>query len=144
MLKAHIVLMKELRAQRDSVADHRFHPYLPGIRVRISVLIFYYQYFLMAASKTHGNSLARDRIQGTAVAMLDPVTHCTRLGIEHTPPQKLSHCSQILFFFFFFFFQYFFPRITISFYFYLFIDFFVFFPFLRPLLRHVEVPRLGV
>lgn len=25
MLKAHIVLMKELRAQRDSVADHRFH-----------------------------------------------------------------------------------------------------------------------
>ena len=35
----------------------------------------------------YGSSEARDSIQTEAVAMPDPLTHCTQLGVEPTPPQ---------------------------------------------------------
>ena len=54
----------------------------------------------------------------------------TRLGLA--PPARL-HLPLASFSFFFFFFLFFF-----------FFSFFVFLPFLGPLPRHMEVPRLGV
>ena len=57
------------------------------------VTIYIYILFFMAAPRAYGSSWARDGIQAsavtqaTAVAMPDPLTHCTGSGIEPVPPQ---------------------------------------------------------
>ena len=44
-------------------------------------------FVLMAAFVAYGNFWARDCVWGLAEAMLDHFTHCTRPGMEPTPPQ---------------------------------------------------------
>ena len=50
----------------------------------------------MAAPTTYGSSQARDWNEASAVtyataaAMQDPLTPCTKLGIEPTPPQQVE------------------------------------------------------
>ena len=53
-------------------------PYLSWVAHGLAVIFF----FLMAAPLAHGSSWAMDRIQATAVAMLDFLIHCTEPGIE--------------------------------------------------------------
>ena len=49
--------------------------------------LFLFLLFSMAAPVAYGRSWARDSIRAAAVGMPDPLTHCTWLGIEPTPPQ---------------------------------------------------------
>ena len=42
----------------------------------------------MAVLAAYGSSWARDLIYAAAVATLDPLTHCTKLGIELVPPKQ--------------------------------------------------------
>ena len=62
----------------------------------------------MAALVTYGSSWAREGIRvaamiySTATAMLDPLTHCTKLGIKSYLHSNPSCAARVLFFFFFF------------------------------------------
>ena len=49
----------------------------------------------MAATAAYGNFWARDQMRSAAVAMPDPLTHCTGLGIEpaHLRQPKLLQCD---------------------------------------------------
>ena len=57
------------------------------------VVAIYFLFYLfifknvIAVSVAYASSQARDWIWATAVAMPDPLTHCTRLGIKSTPLQ---------------------------------------------------------
>ena len=58
-------------------------------------------FFFLILEKAYRNSRARDWIQATAatwatvVAMLDPLTHCIRLGIEPTPPSAATQATAV-------------------------------------------------
>ena len=54
-------------------------PFLPFLFLPFISFIYL---FLMAIPMAYGSYQARDWIQAVAVAMLDPLTHCTRLGIK--------------------------------------------------------------
>ena len=49
-------------------------------------LLFFFVNF-MAEPMAYGKFQARDQIQAAAVTMLDPLTHCARLGIK---PESLQ------------------------------------------------------
>ena len=66
--------------------------YTKFIYVNILALNYFLFFPPIAAPAAHGSSVASDWIQATAitcttaVAMPDPLTHCTSLGIEPMPP----------------------------------------------------------
>ena len=63
---------------------------------KLYLTLFFFFFFFMAAPVAHGSSRARDGIQAAdatytaAVAIPDPITHCTWPGTDQ------SHCRQIL------------------------------------------------
>ena len=74
-----------------------FLPWFIWIRIQVwpihynrfyHLSVFFFSFFnFMAAIIAYIRSWARDWIQTTAAAMLDPLTHCAGLGIEPAPLQ---------------------------------------------------------
>ena len=68
-----------------------------------SFFFFFLIFSFSAAPAAHGISWARDRIQAaaatytTAAATLDPLSHCTGLGIKPAPPQRQCRILNVVY-----------------------------------------------